>query len=420
MEPPSPYTGPKPVPPVLDTTPAPPFGAHIYQPPRTPSEQSSSAASSRKRSRLGPPNKEPRHTPPCSASANGWSNISKAEALLRSEAASPVPFVTTRYRLAGGLDTPGLTAAAASDVDVDLRTQPYANYRRRWTVNESEDARLRPTIATGAKRKSPPNMKPPGQWPQCLWSFVGGVAGKVWEFARTSAFKGFYAGGGKGYEIPSAGQHANAREDEARGYSTGFSAYESFDFNATPIPGQFPVDDIWGSVDSPTERPVKRQHVESGSGWVLVERRDAQSSPRLATRRLPAGTTAPRVATSRPAYRRSVPGRLTSPTVPGSSSLRSPSSLSAPRSPMHSRHDSAPSGGSLRSPGSLPVEVHEYETRRRKEERQADASIRKINAQLKAMIREGREALGTRVEIVDDVDTEMFDEGYSEGFPVWK
>lgn len=412
MSPPSPYTGPKPVPPVLDTTPAPPFGAHIYQPPSQPS--AAAAASSRKRSRPGPAaNKEPRHTP----TANGWSNISKAEALLRSEAASPVPFVTTRYRLAGGLDTPGL-AAAASDVDFDLRTEPYANFRRTWTVDEGEDAPLRPTIATtGCKRKSPPNMKPPAQWPQCVWSFVGDVAGKVWEFARSNAFKGFYAGGGKGYEIPAAGPQAHAGVDEqTRGYTTGFSPYESFDYNATPIPGQFPVDDMWGSVvESPSERPVKRQHVESGSGWVLVERRpQGQSpSPRIATRRLPAGTTAPRVTTARPAYRRSVQG-------PGSSSLRSPTSLSLPRSPMHTRHDSATSSSPRRSPAFMPAEVQEYETRRRKEERQADASIRKINAQLKAMIREGREALGSKVEIVDDADTQMVDEGYSEGLPGWK
>ena len=36
---------------------------------------------------------------------------------------------------------------------------------------------------------------------------------------------------------------------------------------------------------------------------------------------------------------------------------------------------------------------------KRKEEREADESIRRLDAQLKAMIREGKEALGTKIEV---------------------
>lgn len=43
-----------------------------------------------------------------------------------------------------------------------------------------------------------------------------------------------------------------------------------------------------------------------------------------------------------------------------------------------------------------------------------EANLRRFNQQLKAMIREGKQALGTRVEIEDDVD-ELTDEGYAEG-----
>jgi hypothetical protein len=38
----------------------------------------------------------------------------------------------------------------------------------------------------------------------------------------------------------------------------------------------------------------------------------------------------------------------------------------------------------------------------RREERQTDASIKRLNEQLKAMIKEGKEALGSKVDIVDD------------------
>jgi len=60
----------------------------------------------------------------------------------------------------------------------------------------------------------------------------------------------------------------------------------------------------------------------------------------------------------------------------------------------------------------LSPETQRYMADRRREERQADASIRRLNEQLKAMIKEGKQALGTKVEVLDDI--EMEDEGYFE------
>lgn len=50
----------------------------------------------------------------------------------------------------------------------------------------------------------------------------------------------------------------------------------------------------------------------------------------------------------------------------------------------------------------------------RKRELEEDAHLKLINQQLKAMIKEGKEALGTTFEIEDEVDC-MIDEGYAEG-----
>jgi len=44
---------------------------------------------------------------------------------------------------------------------------------------------------------------------------------------------------------------------------------------------------------------------------------------------------------------------------------------------------------------------------KRKEEREADESIRRLDAQLKAMIREGKEALGTKIEVEMDDDDDF-------------
>jgi hypothetical protein len=49
----------------------------------------------------------------------------------------------------------------------------------------------------------------------------------------------------------------------------------------------------------------------------------------------------------------------------------------------------------------MSVETQRHVAKLRKQEREEDASIRRLNEQLKAMIREGKEALGTRVEVDD-------------------
>jgi hypothetical protein len=54
-------------------------------------------------------------------------------------------------------------------------------------------------------------------------------------------------------------------------------------------------------------------------------------------------------------------------------------------------------------------EARRWKAQKRKEEREADESIRRLDAQLKAMIREGKEALGTKIEVLDD-DMEDLDQ----------
>ena len=50
----------------------------------------------------------------------------------------------------------------------------------------------------------------------------------------------------------------------------------------------------------------------------------------------------------------------------------------------------------------------------RKRELEEDANLKRLNQQLKAMIREGKEALGTKFE-VEEVLEDVVDEGYVEG-----
>jgi hypothetical protein len=49
------------------------------------------------------------------------------------------------------------------------------------------------------------------------------------------------------------------------------------------------------------------------------------------------------------------------------------------------------------------VQTQRYIAQQRRREREEDASLQRLNRQLQAMIQEGKQALGTRIE-VDDVD----------------
>jgi len=59
----------------------------------------------------------------------------------------------------------------------------------------------------------------------------------------------------------------------------------------------------------------------------------------------------------------------------------------------------SPRGSTLTS-----ADVARFRNKKEREERQQDASLRKLNDQLRAMIREGKAALGTKVEVELDED----------------
>jgi hypothetical protein len=79
------------------------------------------------------------------------------------------------------------------------------------------------------------------------------------------------------------------------------------------------------------------------------------------------------------------------------------------RSPSKKALASHPSSNfsSLAQPHESPVSVQtqRYIVQQRRREREEDASLQRLNRQLQAMIQEGKQALGTRIE-VDDVDME--------------
>jgi len=123
---------------------------------------------------------------------------------------------------------------------------------------------------------------------------------------------------------------------------------------------------------------------------------------------------------SRPALRRSlapIPRRSL-----GVSHASSPALQAHHRRASYAPSRSPAAGTPTQHSSPVSVEAQRYTERLRREERQTDASIKRLNEQLKAMIKEGKEALGSKVEIVDD-ESEMdvgFEEGtFGRGTQVW-
>lgn len=416
--------------------------SHLFQPPRTPSAsgslyqstasiasgyESSTFTTSRKRSRQDAftPNRIATYAP----DGNFWSPSASAQSstVLTPGLMSPSPLVNTQYILAAGFDTPTATAASALERSNVYATSPDLVLRggRGWDTGSgmvsdsyfpqascalAREANGRPRILTG--------QPPRESWVKTVQSVVG-VAGRLWNFCKMNAFHGFYAGGGQGFRIdsfeksplPVVEDPSKKLEDRTRDYE--------LHREPSSIPGYFPEEDFIPDYMSQTsaspERPAKKLRHEEGAGdlranWVMIGNLSASraSSPtRVPARRVPLvhtpGSRARGKGVKRPILS---PSRPSQTSCAGSPALRPdrPASFASARSPLGTPKHKSP----------VSVEAQKHAARLRRQEMEDDAHMKRFNQQLKAMIREGREALGTKIVVEHEVD-DMTDEGYAEG-----
>ncbi|KAK2600021.1 hypothetical protein QQS21_005255 [Conoideocrella luteorostrata] len=391
------------------------------------------------------------------------------------------------YTLAGQLDTP-LSGPADSELlgesmysDSDYR-KALGSKRSRDDVDAADSSGPTPLFNLPAH----PNHQSPG-WSTLAFSTLGGVVGKVWEFCKTGAFKGFYAGGGRGFEMqPGEGVLPDGSiPDQA------WHLNDDYDENQHRIPGHFPQvegDDqgiaeesyLPSGASTPSAPAAKRRQTapvdELGRNWVMVKDHAAEdtrtsSTPRRTSTYMPSPRNrnqGPSVVTGRristPNQRRvssrlasaasfrasprtngfntSPPSTLEPPRPASSASFASPRSLSPTKfssmtptivassgSPTpgtsrghsrrrslnhpshqsftHSRTHSSASTASSRgaqpddidnSPR-LTAEARQLAARRQREERDTDVRMATFNKQLQDMIRQGKEALRTTIEV---------------------
>ncbi|KAL9638398.1 MAG: hypothetical protein Q9164_001576 [Protoblastenia rupestris] len=353
--------------------------------------------------------------------SHGWSSMSYDTrcSFTTPRLESPPSLANTQYKLAGGLDTP--TARATSYFEpreqCDSKQRMHgARGSRDWDPMESDVSLPQTPLALAHERNGQPRIAKSPNIRDGLGNVIyrfAGIAGKVLE-NWTTAFRGFYAGGGQGYEINPTAQTGFGTAWPVTGQDTFGSREES---GIPPTPGGFPPEDFipdYMSQDHSTpHRATKRNKINSATDdstakWVMVGSTTSsrETSPaRLSQRKVPASCGATRRTASKFTRRPILPAsRPSLSSFAGSPGLRSDcASFASPRS--------AEIASPIRE-SPVSVEVQRHAARLRKKEAEEDANLKRFNKQLKVMIREGKEALGTKFEVEEiEVDEETVNGG---------
>ncbi|KAI4151941.1 MAG: hypothetical protein LQ340_003197 [Diploschistes diacapsis] len=350
---------------------------------------------------------------------------------------SPAPLVNSNYRLAGGLDTPTAEAKRVALYNDPTPDGPFRRGPAFASTNEPKDYfhnyagentdRLPGRDSNGrAPAPVPFSAKASTTWGSMMFN----LAGKVWDFC-TSNFRGFHAGGGTGYSFgssqPTPVRPSPLQRMESSGWIHVPEATSDNDYDINPR----------------VSKKTKTSHTSDlRDSWVMIgspsRNRSREPSPSISYRR-PSTPTFPN-ASSAPTRR--TPSAIPRPSLflrrdhtansarPASSAgLRSPQpgSPSAPsaRPGQHRRSSSfnshlghkakdrrqpnvgrpaTPNAGSgsdevQRRESPMARQTAQYLEGQRKREAKEDRELSKLSRRLEDLIRQGKEALGTRVEM---------------------
>lgn len=404
-------------------------------------------------------------TPLGASTTPGWTQLpTPSDDIFGSASAAPDSAwrVNERYQLAGGYDTPSLLASTYDQPQQQRIFSHGLPVARRRLRDESTDdyedstayretqllagplARERNGVARMTRYSSGDGTtdSPSSTWTGLAFSLVG----KVFNFG-TSVVKGFYAGGGQGYDLNTeyslVGSDLLNEGTHTGGASARRPANINTSFTPTPLPGAWDDNEFLGDFEqdnptftpSPTTRPPTKRRQTDRDTWVVVGNNGSAAPSPVPTAASLARPdhhhpNTPRAAASRAQSRRSLAGaggggaaammhRRTgtadSPYTGGSPlpgahgggfnfSASTPSharraSVASMRS-AHSRHSSGGGGGNG-SPALSYVspEAERFARRQARQDRAADKAMNSMSRKMEEMIRQAQAALGTKVSV---------------------
>ncbi|KAI6784819.1 uncharacterized protein J7T54_007912 [Emericellopsis cladophorae] len=343
-----------------------PDGVHpgIFRPPTTTTPNTASAASSG-------------YLPPRDINPNNhYGSIKRKRNHDREPdpfARSRAPATTTRYNIAGQLDTPGgeradfLGESMFSDAD----------YRRMLGTKLPAGQVEEPVF--GRYPLTAP-AQPQQSWGAFAVSTLGGVVGKLWQFCRAGSFTGFHAGGGRGYD-----QDGNTEDDHDMAMNGSAQIPEQYTYYNL---GEEQEDATANSrASTPTRPAAKRRQTsvpdELGKNWVMVnENGAAYASPKTIYRPSQAITGVSAIFQQRPANIFSVVCF---------------SEIAKPNEADHCGHTVIVITGEAATVTSTST-LH-LRLRFAREEQFNDFRVTGLNKTVEDLIRQGQMALATKVEV---------------------
>lgn len=358
-----------PVPPKLDLADA---RGQLFQSPKTPSPSSSLSYSllsgCRKRSR-------------CDDSSLFDS---------QSELASPPLLANTDYRLAFGSNIrPARFERQGTLAELDYRPSRYRDHTMTSPIDTSVDSLSSTEAAIPSKSLKRSHGDSPSSIPRSanggdkaqlsaasLGRAVMNIVGRMWNFCCSGPFRGFHAGGGRGYDLTNI--IPPDRIDE-----------NALDHSPTTRNGDVYTADI-ANQHGKTYTPGNHPEDEIQKNWVVIPSHRERGS---------FNDLSPATAMTARTYH-SNPGSLYRQRRPGMSRMGKRTVVSSGRPATPNKSQTPPT--TAKSP--LAIEAQRHVAKVRRIERENDASIRRLNKQLRDMIRQGKEALGTRVEIEEMED----------------
>lgn len=366
----------------------------------------------RKRSRDGPHDSSPTLPAP-----SPWNNRPVSSSRF-ADAKSPPPLAHDRYKLAQGSLEQSLPALRQNEEDYDEYYQ-LQKQRGDWSVPPTPYGGAVRQLAVDDMETTPNASK---SW--TIMGLVGGVAGKLFQFC-TVPFRGFQAGNGAKYGLSSQQDIPTSLGLENDPAVFHFSGAVQ---QVGPIefpPEGYGVRSI-ESVQDQHPRTSKRQR--TADNWVVVgnngDTDSEPSTPRLSERRIPDSRISPSHI-PRPKPQAGVsPSSLKRPSlIPVSrrTTMDRKNFLSSPRTRQHSYSRQSyssptksednvtnkPKSSLPKSP--LPKESQRLINKVRREELEEDARMRRMSSQMSAMLKEAREALGSKFEVNEYGDDEDMD-----------
>ncbi|KXX74205.1 hypothetical protein MMYC01_208979 [Madurella mycetomatis] len=187
-----------------------------------------------------------------------------------------------RYTLAGQISTTPAGAAVGSENGV-LEDSVYSDVDYRRALGPKAVSEVQSPMSELSETEKPSTPSSRG-WSLFTLQTIGDMMGRVWDFCRNGAFRGFHAGGGTGYTVSGSTVTETTGEPRNTEHETPAQPAEDLSMNQgvpeyipqQPAPSPYsPVYDDFSTPESTPRPAAKRRQVSANNdefkNWVMVD-----------------------------------------------------------------------------------------------------------------------------------------------------